>query len=47
VTKHADPVELATFECAVSEALNATPVCMICLEGPKVIALLPCGHKAY
>jgi cellulose synthase/poly-beta-1,6-N-acetylglucosamine synthase-like glycosyltransferase len=45
VTKHASPVALIAFKRAVSESVNAVPVCMICLEGPKVIALLPCGHK--
>jgi hypothetical protein len=47
VVKHANPAALATYKRAISESANVAPVCMICLEGPKVIALLPCGHRAY
>jgi hypothetical protein len=47
VVKHAYPAALAAYKCAISESVNAAPVCMICMENPKVIALLPCGHKAY
>jgi hypothetical protein len=47
VAKHANPVALAAYKRAISESVNAAPVCMICMENPKVIALLPCGHKAY
>jgi hypothetical protein len=47
VVKYSNPVALAAYKCAISESANVAPVCMICLDGPKVIALLPCGHKAY
>jgi hypothetical protein len=41
------PVALAAYKRAISESVKAAPVCMIRMENPKVIALLPCGHKAY
>jgi hypothetical protein len=47
VVKHANPIALAAYKYAVSESVNAALVCMICMERPKVIALIPCGHKAY
>ena len=47
VVKYSNPVALAAYKRAISESANVAPVCMICFEGPKVIALLPCGHKAY
>jgi hypothetical protein len=47
VVKHANPAALAAYKRAVSESANDAPVCMICMERPKVIALIPCGHRAY
>jgi hypothetical protein len=47
VAKHANTIALAAFRRAVLESVKSVPVCMICLDGPKVIALLLCGHKAY
>jgi hypothetical protein len=47
VAKHANSVALTAFNRAVSNSVSAVPVCTICLDAPRVIALLPCGHKAY
>jgi serine/threonine protein kinase len=47
VTKHANGPALSAFKRAVSDAVFTAPVCVLCLDNPKEIILLPCFHKTY
>lgn len=47
VTKHANGPALTAYKRAVSDAVFTAPVCVLCLDNPKEIILLPCFHKTY